>query len=64
MKKGLAYRTDDGSYYYRVAKFPAYGKLSKKDLAHIEDGARVDSDRFDKEEARDFALWKAPKAGC
>src|SRR3954470_20814219 len=62
-KKGVAYRTDDGSYYYRVAKFPQYGKLSKKDLAHIEDGARVDSDRFDKEEARDFALWKAPKPG-
>jgi cysteinyl-tRNA synthetase len=61
--KGVAYRADDGSYYYRVAKFPAYGKLSKKDLAHIEDGARVDSDRFDKEEARDFALWKAPKPG-
>jgi len=61
--KDVAYRTDDGSYYYRVAKFPAYGKLSKKDLAHIEDGARVDSDRFDKEEARDFALWKATKPG-
>src|SRR4051812_7457629 len=61
--KGVAYRTDGGSYYYRVAKFPAYGKLSKKDLAHIEDGARVDSDRFDKEEARDFALWKATKPG-
>jgi cysteinyl-tRNA synthetase len=62
-QKGVAYRADDGSYYYRVAKFPQYGKLSKKDLAHIEDGARVDSDRFDKEEARDFALWKAPKEG-
>jgi cysteinyl-tRNA synthetase len=61
--KGVAYRTEDGSYYFRIAKFPEYGKLSKKDLAHIEDGARVDSDRFDKEEARDFALWKAPKAG-
>jgi len=61
--KGVAYKTDDGSYYYRVSKFPQYGKLSKKDLAHIEDGARVDSDRFEKEEARDFALWKAPKPG-
>ena len=63
VKKDVGYRTDDGSYYYRVAKFPAYGKLSKKDPAHIEDGARVDSDRFDKEEARDFALWKAHKPG-
>jgi cysteinyl-tRNA synthetase len=62
-KKGIAYRADDGSYYFRIAKFPAYGKLSKKDFAGMEDGARVDSDRFDKEEARDFALWKAPKPG-
>jgi len=62
-QKGIAYRTEDGSYYFRIAKFPQYGKLSKKDLVHIEDGARVDSDRFDKEEARDFALWKAPKPG-
>ena len=62
-RKGFAYRADDGSYYFRVSKFPQYGKLSKKDLAHIEDGARVDSDRFDKEEVRDFALWKAPKPG-
>jgi cysteinyl-tRNA synthetase len=62
-EKGFAYRADDGSYYYRVSMFPQYGKLSKKDLAHIEDGARVDSDRFDKEEVRDFALWKAPKPG-
>jgi len=62
-QKGVAYKADDGSYYYRVAKFPQYGKLSKKDLTRIEDGARVDSDRFDKEEVRDFALWKAPKEG-
>ncbi len=62
-QKDIAYRAEDGSYYFRIARFPAYGKLSKKDLAHIEDGARVDSDRFDKEEVRDFALWKAPKPG-
>src|SRR5216684_7975574 len=63
VERGYAYRADDGSYYFRIAKFPQYGKLSHKDLAHMEDGARVDSDRFDKEEARDFALWKAPKPG-
>jgi cysteinyl-tRNA synthetase len=63
VEKGFAYRAEDGSYYFRIAKFPEYGKLSKKPLAAIEDGARVDSDRFDKEEVRDFALWKAPKAG-
>jgi cysteinyl-tRNA synthetase len=62
-KKGFAYRTDDGSYYFRIAKFPAYGKLSKKDFAGMEDGARVDVDEYEKDNARDFALWKAPKKG-
>jgi cysteinyl-tRNA synthetase len=61
--KDDAYRAEDGSYYFRISRFPQYGKLSKKDLTAIVDGARVDSDRFDKEEARDFALWKAPKPG-
>jgi cysteinyl-tRNA synthetase len=62
-KKGFAYRTEDGSYYFRIAKFPAYGKLSKKDFAGMEDGARVDVDEYEKDNARDFALWKAPKPG-
>ena len=62
-KKGFAYRADDGSYYFRIAKFPGYGKLSKKDFAGMEDGARVDVDDYDKDSARDFALWKAPKPG-
>jgi cysteinyl-tRNA synthetase len=62
-EKGFAYRTDDGSYYFRIAKFPAYGKLSRKDFAGMEDGARVDVDEYDKDSARDFALWKAPKPG-
>ncbi len=62
-EKGLAYRTEDGSYYFRIAKFPAYGKLSKKDFAGMEDGARVDVDEYEKDNARDFALWKAPKPG-
>jgi cysteinyl-tRNA synthetase len=61
--KGFAYRTDDGSYYFRIANFPEYGKLSKKDFAGMEDGARVDVDEYDKDSARDFALWKAPKPG-
>jgi len=63
VSQGLAYRTDDGSYYFRIAKFPAYGKLSKKDFAGMEDGARVDVDEYEKDNARDFALWKAPKPG-
>jgi cysteinyl-tRNA synthetase len=62
-KKGFAYRTDDGSHYFRIAKFPEYGKLSKKDFAGMTDGARVDLDEYDKDSARDFALWKAPKPG-
>ena len=59
--KGLAYRTEDGSWYFRIAGFPSYGKLSKRDFAGMEDGARVDLDEYDKDSARDFALWKAPK---
>jgi len=53
----------EGSIYYRIAKFPDYGKLSKIDLTGIQTGARVDNDRYEKESARDFALWKAPKPG-
>jgi cysteinyl-tRNA synthetase len=59
----IAYKTDDGSWYFRISRFPAYGQLSKKDLDGIEDGARVDSDDYDKDSARDFALWKATKPG-
>ena len=62
-EKGIAYRADDGSYYFRIAKFPEYGKLSKKDFSGMLDGARVDVDEYDKDSARDFALWKAPKPG-
>jgi cysteinyl-tRNA synthetase len=61
--KGLAYRAEDGSYYFRIAKFPRYGRLSKKDFSAMLDGARVDVDEYDKDSARDFALWKAPKPG-
>jgi cysteinyl-tRNA synthetase len=63
VEKGIAYRTDDGSYYFRIAKFPQYGKLSKKDFGGMLDGARVDVDEYEKDSARDFALWKAPKPG-
>jgi len=61
-EKGFTY-TSDGSIYFRIAKFPDYGKLSKIDVAGIQAGARVDVDQYDKENARDFALWKAPKPG-
>jgi cysteinyl-tRNA synthetase len=61
-KKGLTYDSE-GSIYYRISKFPEYGKLSKIDVGGIKAGARVDNDRYDKDDARDFALWKAPKPG-
>src|SRR3954466_5493685 len=63
VEKGYAYRTEDGSYYFRIAKFPEYGKLSKKDFAGMTDGARVDVDEYEKDNARDFALWKSPQPG-
>jgi cysteinyl-tRNA synthetase len=63
VERGIAYRTDDGSYYFRIASFPDYGRLSKKDFGGMLDGARVDVDEYDKDSARDFALWKAPKPG-
>jgi cysteinyl-tRNA synthetase len=61
-KKTYTYDSE-GSIYYRISKFKDYGKLSKIDLSGIQAGARVDNDRYEKESARDFALWKAPKAG-
>ncbi len=59
---GHAYESD-GSVYFRVSSFPQYGRLSGKDLGGLHSGARVDSDKYDKEEARDFVLWKAHKEG-
>ncbi len=50
--------TSDGSIYFRIASFPAYGRLSRLDVSGIKAGARVDSDRYEKEDARDFVLWK------
>ena len=61
-KKSFTY-VSDGSIYYRIAKFPEYGKLSKIDVSGMQAGARVDVDQYEKESARDFALWKGPKPG-
>ena len=61
--KDIAYQTEDGSWYFRILRFPEYGKLSRKDFDGIEDGARVDVDEYEKDAARDFALWKAVKPG-
>ncbi|MGA2212586.1 MAG: cysteine--tRNA ligase [Bryobacteraceae bacterium] len=61
-ERGFTYQSD-GSIYYRIAKFPDYGKLSHNDFSGIRAGARVDVDEYDKANARDFVLWKAPKDG-
>ncbi|OIO26008.1 cysteine--tRNA ligase [Candidatus Micrarchaeota archaeon CG_4_10_14_0_2_um_filter_55_9] len=59
--RGLAYRAEDGSTYFDVSEFKGYGKLSHLDLGELREGAsgRVSVDEYGKEEARDFALWKA-----
>jgi len=62
-KTGAADGDGSGSWYFRLKAFPEYGKLSKKDLEGITDGARVDVDEYEKDSARDFALWKATKPG-
>jgi cysteinyl-tRNA synthetase len=60
--KGYTYQSD-GSVYYRISKFPEYGKLSHHDFSGIRAGARVDVDEYDKADARDFVLWKSKKNG-
>ena len=60
---GHTYRTDDGSIWFRISTFPGYGKLSRVDLSGMRDGARVESDEYDKEDPKDFALWKAARPG-
>jgi len=59
LEKGYAYRGEDGSIYYAISKFKDYGKLSKIRVEELKPGARVKVDEYGKEEAWDFALWKA-----
>ena len=61
MEKGIAYKAEDGSVYYAIDRFPSYGKLSRLDTREIKPGARVAQDEYTKENAQDFALWKAAK---
>jgi cysteinyl-tRNA synthetase len=56
-ERGHTY-TVEGSVYFRISSFPEYGRLSRLDVAGIKPGARVDTDRYEKEDARDFVLWK------
>lgn len=62
IEKGYAYKKD-GSYYFSIAKFPEYGKLSKIKVEELQPGQRVDADEYEKESVHDFALWKAKKEG-
>ena len=59
-ERGYTYRSD-GSIYFKISALPDYGKLARLDHEGIKSGARVDSDKYDKENARDFVLWKATK---
>jgi cysteinyl-tRNA synthetase len=59
VEKGYAYKGEDGSIYYAISKFKDYGKLSKIKVAELKPGARVKVDEYAKDEAQDFALWKA-----
>ena len=61
-KNGHTY-TSDGSIYYKISTFPEYGRLARLDHSGIKSGARVDSDKYEKEDARDFVLWKHAKPG-
>ena len=60
--RGHTYRSD-GSIYFKISTLPDYGKLARLDHAGIKSGARVDSDKYEKEDARDFVLWKATRPG-
>jgi cysteinyl-tRNA synthetase len=60
---GHAYRTDDGSIFFRIASWPAYGRLARLDPERLRVGERVEADEYAKDDVRDFALWKGKKPG-
>lgn len=60
---GHAYRTDDGSIFFRIASWPAYGRLARLDPDQLRVGERVAADEYSKDDIRDFVLWKAPRDG-
>jgi cysteinyl-tRNA synthetase len=63
LERGHAYRTEDGSIFFRIASWPAYGRLARLDPDELRVGERVEADEYAKDDVRDFALWKAPKPG-
>jgi cysteinyl-tRNA synthetase len=63
LERGHAYRTDDGSIFFRIASWPTYGLLARLDPEGLRVGERVEADEYGKDDVRDFALWKGPKPG-
>jgi cysteinyl-tRNA synthetase len=63
LDRGHAYRTDDGSVFFRIASWPPYGRLAHLDPEAMRVGERVEADEYAKDDVRDFALWKGPKDG-
>ena len=63
LERGHAYRTDDGSIFFRIASWPAYGVLAHIDPSQQRVGERVEADEYSKDDVRDFALWKGPREG-
>jgi cysteinyl-tRNA synthetase len=63
LERGNAYRTDDGSIFFKIASWPEYGRLARLDPDQLRVGERVEADEYAKDDVRDFALWKAPKPG-
>ena len=61
LDRGHAYRTDDGSIFFRISSWPAYGRLARLDPDQLRVGERVEADEYGKADIRDFALWKGPK---
>jgi cysteinyl-tRNA synthetase len=63
LDRGNAYRTEDGSIFFRIASWPDYGRLARLDPEGMRVGERVEADDYAKDDVRDFALWKGPKPG-
>jgi len=63
LERGHAYRTDDGSVFFSIDSWPAYGRLARLDPEQQRVGERVEADEYAKDDVRDFALWKGPKPG-
>jgi cysteinyl-tRNA synthetase len=58
---GHAYKTDDGSIFFRISSWPEYGRLARLDPEGMKVGERIEADNYGKDDVRDFALWKGPK---